>query len=83
MLFRGDIDAENGRQARAEKEEAFDAIAAFAASDPDRALVLSYVARLVADGFAVWDIFENGEIEVRFNSGEMFIFAETTVLRLA
>ena len=62
MLFRGDIDAENGRHARAETEEAFDAIAAFAASDPDKALVLCYVARLVADGFAVWDIFENGEI---------------------
>ena len=83
MLFRGDIDARNGRHARAETDETFDAVAALAAGNPDRELVLSHVARMVADGLAAWNIFDNGEIEVRFNTGETFIFAETTVLRLA
>lgn len=82
MLFRGDIGAKKGRRALLETEASIDAVVALATGNPDKALVLSYVGQLVADGFAVWDILENGEIEVRFNSGEMFVLAETTILRL-
>ncbi|MGZ9721993.1 hypothetical protein [Rhizobium miluonense] len=82
MLFRGGIGAKKGWRALPETEASIDAVVALTAGNPDKALVLSYVGQLVADGFAVWDILENGEIEVRFNSGEMFVLAETTILRL-
>jgi hypothetical protein len=63
-------------------EEAIDALVALAKDDPDKALVMTYIGQLVADGFAVWDILRNGEIEVRFISGEAYLLAETTLLRL-
>jgi hypothetical protein len=63
-------------------EEAIDALVALAKDDPDKALVMTYIGQLVADGFAVWDILRNGEIEVRFISGETYLLAETTILRL-
>ena len=43
---------------------------------------MTYIGQLVADGFAVWDMLHNGEIEVRFTSGETYLLAETTILRL-
>jgi hypothetical protein len=63
-------------------EGAIDALVALAKDDPDKALVMTYIGQLVADGFAVWDILHNGEIEVRFTSGETYLLAETTILRL-
>jgi hypothetical protein len=63
-------------------EEAIDALVALAKDDPDKALVMTHMGQLVADGFAVWDIRHNGEIEVRFISGEAYLLAETTILRL-
>jgi hypothetical protein len=38
--------------------------------DPAKALVMSYVRQLVADGHAEWDLLANGEIEVRFRTGD-------------
>ena len=64
-------------------EEAIDAIVAFAEDNPDKALVVTYIGRLVADGFAAWEMLDNGEIEVRFTSGEAYLLAENTILRLA
>jgi hypothetical protein len=51
--------------------------------DPDKALVMAYIGQLVADGLAVWDVLDSGEIEVRLISGETYLLAETTILRLA
>ena len=51
--------------------------------DPAKALVMSYVRQLVADGHAEWDLLANGEIEVRFRMGDSFIFGETTIIRIA
>jgi hypothetical protein len=51
--------------------------------DPAKALVMSYVRQLVADGHAEWDLLANGEIEVRFRTGDSFIFGETTIIRIA
>jgi hypothetical protein len=51
--------------------------------DPAKALVMSYVRQLVADGRAEWDLLANGEIEVRFRTGDSFIFGETTIIRIA
>jgi hypothetical protein len=46
-------------------------------------LVVTYIRRLVADGFAAWDVLDNGDIEVRFTSGESYLLGENTILRLA
>jgi hypothetical protein len=51
--------------------------------DPAKAIVMSYVRQLVADGHAEWDLLANGEIEVRFRTGDSFIFGETTIIRIA
>jgi len=44
---------------------------------------MSYIGQLIADGFAVWEMLDNGEVEVHFTSGETYLLAETTILRLA
>ena len=44
---------------------------------------MSYIGRLVVDGFAAWEMLGNGEVEVRFTSGETYLLAESTILRLA
>jgi hypothetical protein len=54
-----------------------------AVANPAKALVMSYVRQLVADGHAEWDLLANGEIEVRFRTGDSFIFGETTIIRIA
>jgi hypothetical protein len=41
------------------------------------------IGQLVADGFAEWDMFDNGNIQLRFNTGETFLLAETVIVRLA
>lgn len=58
-------------------------IVALAGDNPDKALVMAHIGQLVADGFAAWEERDNGEIEVRFASGETYLLAETTILRLA
>jgi hypothetical protein len=52
-------------------------------ADPDKALVIKYVGQLVADGLAEWDMLDNGHVELRFNTGETFLLAETAITRLA
>lgn len=83
MFSRGGFDAMTGQQGRVGVEEAIDSLVALAKDNPDKAHVMAYFGQLVADGFAVWEKLENGEIEVRFSSGEIYLLAETTILRLA
>jgi hypothetical protein len=47
-----------------------------------RALVMAEIGRLVADGHAAWDVFDNGDIRLRFHTGETFLLAETVLIRL-
>ena len=82
MLARGAFDAKARRRKLPGGGEAF-TIKALAKDDPDKALVMTCIGRLVADGVAVWQMLESGEIELRFNSGETYLLAETTILRLA
>jgi len=79
MFSRGGFDARTSRR-RPPRTDA--AIVALAEDNPDKTLVMAHISQLVADGFAVWDVLDSGEIEVRFNSGETFLLAETTILRL-
>jgi hypothetical protein len=83
MLTRGGFDAKARRRKLPGTCEAVDAIVALARDNPDKALVITCIGRLFVRGFAAWEMLENGEIEVRFNSGEAFLLAETTILRLA
>lgn len=83
MFSRGGFDARTKDGKRPGAEEAIDAFVALARDNPDKALVMTYIGQLVADGFATWDMLDNEEIEVRFTSGETYLLARTTILRLA
>jgi hypothetical protein len=83
MLTRGGFDAKSSRGKSGTTEEPIDELVGLAKGDADKKLVLTYIGRLVADGFAAWEMLDNGEIELRFNSGETYLLGETTILRLA
>lgn len=83
MFSRGGFDAKASRRMLPGTEEIIDALVALAQNNPDKALVMKYIGRLVADGYAEWAMLDNGEVEVRFTSGEIYLLAETTILRLA
>jgi hypothetical protein len=44
-----------------------------ASADPAKRYVMSCLAGLVLEGIAEWDEFHNGDIELRFKSGERYI----------
>jgi hypothetical protein len=83
MFSRGGFDAKASRPKLSGTQEAIDALVALAQDNPDKALVMKYVGQLVADGYAEWEMLDNGEVEVSFTSGETYLLAETTILRLA
>lgn len=83
MFSRSGFDGKASRHRLPGTEAAVDALIALAKDNPDKALVMTYIGQLVADGFAAWEMRDNGEIEVRFTSGEIYLLAETTILRLA
>jgi hypothetical protein len=45
--------------------------------------VLTYVDELITDGYAERNALRNGNIEIRFRSGEIFLLAERFVRRIA
>jgi hypothetical protein len=51
-------------------------------ADRAKARVMKHLGQLVADGFAQWNMLDNGEIQLRFNTGETFLLAETGIIRL-
>ncbi|TAN00714.1 MAG: hypothetical protein EPN45_14025 [Rhizobiaceae bacterium] len=83
MFSRGGFDAKASRRNLPGTEEAIDALVALAQDNRDKALVMKYIGQLVADGYANWAMLDNGEVEVRFTSGETYLLAESTILRLA
>ncbi|MGO4675514.1 hypothetical protein AB4Z40_21670 [Bosea sp. 2YAB26] len=83
MFSSGGFNARTSRRRLPGTEDAIGALVALAKDDPDKALVMSHIGQLVAGGFAVWELLETGEVEVRFPSGETYLLAETTILRLA
>jgi hypothetical protein len=83
MFSRGGFGAKTSRRRLSGTEEAVDALVALAWDNPDKALVVGYIGQLVAAGFAIWDMLDNGEIEVRFTSGETYLLTETAILRPA
>lgn len=49
----------------------------------DKALVMGCVAEFVRRDRASWRVLESGDIELSFNTGEMFLLAENVVVRVA
>ena len=41
------------------------------------------IGELVADGHAVWEVLDNGDVRVRLDTGETFLLAEAVIVRLA
>lgn len=82
MFSRGGFDAMPSRRKPSRTEAAADALVTLVKDNPDKALVMKYIGLFVADGSAEWAALDNGEIEVRFTSGETYLLAETTILRL-
>ena len=83
MVSRGGFNATTLRRKRLGAEKAVESLDALGADQPDKSLVMKYIGQLVADGYAEWDIRDNGDVEVRFTSGEVYLLSKATILRLA
>jgi len=82
MSSRGVIDLKIRRRRPSYTKAAPDAIAERFNADPAKALVMSYICQLAANGCAEWDMLDNGDIELNFNTGEIFLLAEGVIIRL-
>ena len=60
-----------------------DAIANLVHADPAKARVMAYFRRLVADGYAEWHMLEDGDVRLCFRTGETYLLAKTTIIRIA
>lgn len=83
MFSRGGFGAKVTRHKIPGTEQAIEDLVALAQDNPDKALVMTYIGQLVIDGTAEWKMLDNGEVEVRFTSGETYLLGKTTILRLA
>jgi hypothetical protein len=52
------------------------------ACDDAKALVMSYVGQLVSGGYAEWRLLGNGDVELRFFTGEAFLLRDTAIMRV-
>jgi hypothetical protein len=83
MLPRGGFDTKATQLRLCGTEATPDAIVGLAHADPAKALVMKYVGQLVTDGYAEWKLLANGEIELRFDTGETFILRDKVIVRIA
>lgn len=77
------LDERTRRERRCGRAVKRDHIASRHYADRDKALVMSHLGQLVADGHAEWTELDNGDIELRFYSGQRFLLASQTITRLA
>ena len=59
------------------------AIASQIHADPMKTLVMKYIGQLVAAGHAEWEMHENGSVQLRCGTGEIFLLEETMIVRVA
>jgi hypothetical protein len=52
-------------------------------TDPMKPLVTKYIGKLVAAGHAEWQMRENGSVQLRCRTGEIFLLEETMIVRVA
>ena len=83
MCPRSALDAKTRREKLCRTDVTSDAIASLFHADPAKALVMTYVRRLVVDGYAEWDMLENGDIQLSFQTGETFLLARTMIIRIS
>ena len=77
------MDEKTGRRKVGGPEAPARAVAGLIQADPAKALVMSCVSQLVADGYADWDMLENGVVRLRCRTGETFLLGETTIICIA
>jgi hypothetical protein len=51
-------------------------------ADPAKASVMTHIGQLVRDGHAEWTMLGNGDVELRFFSGEVFLLGDATMTRV-
>jgi hypothetical protein len=83
MFSPGGSDAKTGRRRLRNTKATPDATAGLLYADPVKALVMTCLEQLAADGHAEWSMLDNGDVELRFSTGETFLLAENVVIRLA
>jgi hypothetical protein len=52
------------------------------AVDPAKALVIAHLGVLVSDGYAEWSPLDDGNVELRFFSGEIFLLGASSITRI-
>jgi hypothetical protein len=83
-MFRiGEVNRKIGRnEAGGTLASADDVVARFS-DDPAKSLVMMYFSQFVSGGYAEWHARDDGDLELRFVTGEIFLLADTTMTRLA
>jgi hypothetical protein len=75
MFPLGGRDARTRRTKTGRTVAAPDNIAGRFYSDPAKALVMIHIGQFVRDGHAEWTMLDNGDVELRLFSGEVFLLA--------
>ena len=82
MSPRGAFDARANRGKSCGAGAMSEAIARLVDRDPAKALAMTYLRRLVADGYAEWHMLENGNIRLHLLTGETYLLAKATITRI-
>jgi hypothetical protein len=82
MFPLGGRDARTRRAKTGRTVAASDNIAGRFYGDPAKALVMIHIGQCVRDGHAEWTTLDNGDVELRFCSSEVFLLADATMTRV-
>jgi hypothetical protein len=82
MVSPDDLNGKTSRRGFCVRKAMSDGIAELSHHDPAKADVMKHIDQLVASGFAELDMLDNGDIELRFRTGEMFLLKESVMVRL-
>ena len=82
MFPLGGRDARTRRAKTARTGAPPDNIAGRFNGDPAKAVVMIHIGQFVRDGHAEWTMLDNGDVELRFFSGEVFLLADATMTRV-
>ena len=83
MFPLGGRDARTRRAKTGRTAAAPDNIAGRFYGDPAKALVTTHIGQFVYDGYAEWTMLDNGDVELRFFRGEVFLLADANMTRVA
>jgi hypothetical protein len=82
MFPLGGQDAGTRRAKASRTAAAPDNIAGRFYRDPVKTLVMTHIGQFVHDGYAEWTMLDNGDVELRFFSGQVFLLADATMTRV-